>query len=119
MFEAIAYNCNNLFVDTCYIFRRIHNIFSGTVRRLNYITKEDEEDLFLNDIIRMCSKREQSGYNDISLKRYKDCLVLLLDADVDEYVYLCPMNGNMRTDCIDVNDLFPAENQNGLEEEIV
>ena len=69
----------------------------------------------------MCSKKEPSGYNNIMLKRYKDCLVLLLDADVDkyEYIYICPVNGNMRTDCIDVNELFPAENQTGVEEEIV
>lgn len=99
----------------------VYYILSGTVRRLNCRTGEDEEIFSVEDIIRMCSKKEPSGYNGITLKKYKETLILILEVDVDdyEYIYICDVDGNMKTDCVDVNTLFSAENQTGKEEEIV
>ena len=87
-----------------------------TVRRLNLKTQEDEEVLAAEDMLRICDKDESLTY--VVLKGYGDCLILLLKVDAKNYIYVCPVNGNMRTDCIDVNTLFQAENQTGEEEEI-
>lgn len=89
------------------------------IRRINYKTMEDEEVLSVEDSPKMCSKNEVSAYDRVRLKGYKDYLILLLEAGINDYIYVCPANGNMKTDYIDVNTLFQVENRTGEEEEIV
>lgn len=97
----------------------VYYVMSGTVRRLNYRTGEDERVLSAEDIVKMYSGKGASGCGGIILRKYEDLLVMVLVTDMDNYIYVCSVKKNMETDFIDVNTLFPAENRTGEEEEIV
>lgn len=50
---------------------------------------------------------------------YGECLLLSLGDSRKRYIFACPVDGDLKKDCIEVNDLFPEENKTGVEEEIV
>ena len=97
----------------------IYYVMSDTVRRFNYRKQEDEEILSIEDIHRMFEQKEFPEYARLVIKRAGKCLLLTLDEYMREYIFVCPVNGNLKTDCTEVNDLFPEENKTGMEEEIV
>lgn len=89
-----------------------------TVRRYDCGEQTDEELFSEKDIHRMYGQEELSDYASISITRYGECLVLFLKEYMKEYIYVCPMDGTLRTDCVEVNTLFPKEDRTGREQSI-
>ncbi|MDE5598690.1 MAG: hypothetical protein K2J04_12790, partial [Lachnospiraceae bacterium] len=90
-----------------------------TVRRFDCGKQIDEEVLSREDILRLYDEEKVSEYFSIMIKSYGECLLLSLGDSRKEYNFVCPVDGDLKKDCIEVNDLFPEENKSGMEEEIV
>lgn len=90
-----------------------------TVRRFDCGKQIDEEVLSREDILRLYGEEKVSEYFSIMIKSYGECLLLSLGDSRKEYNFVCPVAGDLKKDCIEVNDLFPEENKTGMEEEIV
>lgn len=97
----------------------IYYVMSDTVRRFNYRKQEDEEILSIEDIHRMFEQKEFPEYARLVIKKAGKCLLLTLDEYMREYIFVCPVDGNLKTDCIEVNALFLEENKTGTEQMIL
>lgn len=89
-----------------------------TVRRYDCGKQIDEEIFSEEDIHRMYGQEELSDHASISITRYGECVVLFLKEYLKEYIYVCPLDGNFKTDCVEVNTLFPKEDRTGREQSI-
>ena len=92
-----------------------------SVRRFDWEKQTDEEIFSGEDILGMYGREEweklpTSAY--ISLSRYGECLVLSLDEHGKKYIYVCPVDGDLKTDIVDVNALFPKEDRTGRKQTI-
>lgn len=93
-----------------------------SVRRFDLEKQIDEEVFSGEDILRMYGREKWeklpiSAY--ILLSRYGECLVLTLhEYGVKEYIYVCPVDGDLKTDIVEVNDLFAKEDRTGREQTI-
>ena len=90
-----------------------------TVRRFDCGKQADEEVLSREDILRLYDEEKVTEYFSIMIESYGECLLLSLGDSRKEYNFVCPVDGDLKKDCIEVNDLFPEENKTGREEEIV
>lgn len=88
------------------------------VRRYDCGKQTDEEIFSKEDIHRMYGQEELSEHASISITRYGECVVLFLKEYLKEYIYVCPMDGDFKTDCVEVNTLFPKEDRTGREQSI-
>ena len=90
-----------------------------TVRRFDCGKMADEEVLSREDILRMWNLEQLSESAYVVITRSKSCLLLWLDEYMKEHIYICPVDGDLKTDCLEVNDLFPEEDRTGMEQEIL
>ena len=90
-----------------------------TVRRFDCGNQVDEEIFSIEDILKMYGQEKLSAYARVSITRTEKCLLLLLDEYRKEYIYICPIDGDLKKDCAEVNALFPEENKTGTEEVIL
>ncbi len=103
-------------VDNCIYY----TLSDGTVRRFHCETQTQEEIFSREDILRMYGREDIPESARISITRSEECLFLLLDgADVQERIYVCTVDEDLQTGCVEVNDLFPKEDRTGMEQEIV
>lgn len=101
-----------------------YSLSDDSVRRFDWEMQIDEEVLSREDILRLHGRKDWEGLlysNHISLGKYGECLVLYLylNENLKAYVYACPVDGDLKTDIVDVNDLFPKEDKTGREQTIV
>ena len=98
----------------------IYSILSdATVRRFDCGKMVDEEVLSREDILRMWDLEQLSESAYVVITRSKSCLLLWLNEYMKEYFYVCPVDKDLKTDCVEVNDLFPEEDRTGMEQEIL
>ena len=90
-----------------------------TVRRFDCGKMVDEEVLSREDILRMWDLEQLSESAYVVITRSKSCLLLWLNEYMKEYFYVCPVDKDLKTDCVEVNDLFPEEDRTGMEQEIL
>lgn len=91
----------------------------ATVRRFDCGKMVDEEVLSREDILRMWDLEQLSESAYVVITRSKSCLLLWLNEYMKEYFYVCPVDKDLKTDCVEVNDLFPEEDRTGMEQEIL
>ncbi len=96
-----------------------YTLSDGTVRRFDCGEMADDEVLSREDILRMYGREDLTDYARVSITRSEKCLLLLLHEYMKEYIYVCPVDGNLKTDCVEVNGLFPEEDRTGMEQEIL
>ena len=96
-----------------------YTLSDETVRRFDCGKMADEEVLSREDILRMWNLEQLSESAYVVITRSKSCLLLWLDEYMKEHIYICPVDGDLKTDCLEVNDLFPEEDRTGMEQEIL
>ena len=101
-----------------------YSLTDDSVRRFDWEKQIDEVVFSREDILRLHDRKEWEGLlysKHISLGKYGECLVLYLDVNKNNkaYVYVCPIDGDLKTDIVEVNNLFPKEDRTGREQTIV
>lgn len=96
-----------------------YTLSDETVRRFDCEKMADEEVFSREDILRMWNQKQLSESAYVVIKRSKSCLLLWLSEYMKKYFYICPVDGDLKTDCVEVNDLFPEEDRTGTEQEIL
>lgn len=101
-----------------------YSLTDDSVRRFDWEKQIDEVVFSREDILRLHDRKEWEGLlysKHISLGKYGKCLVLYLDVNKNNkaYVYVCPIDGDLKTDIVEVNNLFPKEDRTGREQTIV
>lgn len=92
----------------------------GTVGRFHCETQTEEEIFSTEDILRMYGREEMPESARVSISRSEKSLLLTLDGlGMQKRIYICPIEGDLKTDCVEVNDLFPEEDMTGVEQEIL
>lgn len=87
------------------------------VRRFDCGKQADEEVLSRKDILRIYSEEDMPDSVGVSIKKSERCLLLMVNGyDVEEHLYICPIDGNLKKDFTEMNDLFPKEDQTGIEQ---
>lgn len=98
-----------------------------SVRRFDWEKQTDEEIFSEKEILDMCGWEEWPEASYIYIKRSKDCFWLqvcsggvIRDTDIwsEAHIYICPVEGDMKTDCMEVNTLFPEEDRTGRDQVI-
>lgn len=89
----------------------------GTVRRFDLEKQADEELLSGEDICRMYGSADLPDEFDVTITRAEKNWLLTIDgSDEEAYYYICPADGELKTDCVEVNTLFPEEDRTGGEQ---
>ena len=92
----------------------------GTIRRFYMEKQSDEEILSKEDLCSMCGLTYLPNEFDVSIRRTRKNLLLMIDGhDEEELYYICPIDGELKTDCVEVNSLFPKEDKTGREQSIL
>lgn len=98
-----------------------------TVRRYDWEKQTDEEIFSEEEILGMCGWEEWPEASYIFLDVFDDCLSLqvcrggvIRDTDMwsEAHIFICPVEGNMKTDCVEANTLFPEEDRTGRDQVI-
>lgn len=98
-----------------------------TVRRYDWEKQTDEEIFSEEEILDMCGWEEWPEASYIFLDLPDDCLSLQIcrggvirDTDMwsEAHIFICPVEGNMKTDCVEANTLFPEEDRTGRDQVI-
>lgn len=80
----------------------------------------DEEVLSEEDIGSMCGLTAIPDELSVTITRTKKNWLLIIDGYEEEaHYYICPIDGNMKTDCVEVNTLFPQEDRTGGEQVVL
>ncbi len=82
------------------------------VRRFDCEKQIDEEVLSEEDLCRICSFEYWPESTYILIAKSEQDLLL----NVEDNIFICPIDGDLKTDCIGVNTLFPKEDRTGGEQ---
>lgn len=89
----------------------------GTVRRFDLEKQTDEELLSEEDICSMCGLADLPDESDVTLTRTrKNWLLTIGGSDEEAWYYTCPIDRELKTDCVEVNALFLEEDRTGREQ---
>ncbi len=84
------------------------------IRRFDLEKQIDEEILSEEDMRRMCGFEHWPESTYILIARSEQDILL----NVEDNIFICPVDGNLKTDCIGVNTLFSEEKRTGGEQVI-
>ncbi len=88
-----------------------------TVRRFDCGEQVDEEVLSREDILKIYGEEDMPDSVGVSIKKSERCLLLMINGyDAEEHLYICPIDGDLKKDFTEVNDLFSKEDQTGIEQ---
>ena len=96
-----------------------YTLSDETVRRFDCGKMADEEVFSRVDILKMYGREDTTDYAWASITRSERCLLLMLREHLKDYIYICPVDGDLKTDCVEVNDLFPEEDNTAMEQAII
>ena len=86
---------------------KLYSVVNQTVRRFDLERQTDEEILSEEDIGSMCGLTAIPDELSVTIKRTRKNWLLTIDGYEEEArYYICPIDGNMKTDCVEVNTLF-------------
>ncbi len=86
-----------------------------TVRRFDCSTQTDEEIFSEMEICSMCGWDHFPEGAYIYITRSERDLLL----KVNDNIFICPIEGDLKTDCAEVNTLFPKEDRTGREQVVL
>lgn len=86
-----------------------------TVRRFDCGTQTDEEIFSEMEVCSMCGWDHWLEGAYIYITRSERNLLL----NVNHNIFICPIDGDLKTDCVEVNTLFPKEDRTGREQVVL
>lgn len=99
---------------------KLYSVVNRTIRRFDLERQTDEEILSEEDIGSMYGLTAIPDELSVILTRTKKNWLLTIDGyEGEANYYICPIDGNMKTDCVEVNTLFPQEDRTGREQVVL
>lgn len=92
----------------------------GSIRRFDIEKQTDEEILSKEDLCSMCGLTYLPDGTMVAIIRETKNWLLTIDGDdEEEHYFICPIDGELKTDCVEVNTLFPKEDRTGREQTVL